>query len=65
MNQFDERKGAFTSWSTRIAINTAINEGKKRARHQSVEQEVHVPVEPERHSGHGPRRPRQHTQGHA
>ena len=47
MNQFDERKGAFKSWSTRIAINTAINEGKKHARHQSVEQEVHVPVEPD------------------
>ena len=46
MNQFDERKGAFTSWSTRIAINTAINEGKKRARHQGVDLEVHIPVEP-------------------
>lgn len=46
MNQFDESKGAFKSWSTRIAINMAINEGKKRARHQGVDQEVHVPVEP-------------------
>ena len=47
MNQFDERKGAFTSWSTRIAINTAINEGKKRARHEVAGHEVDVPVAPD------------------
>ena len=47
MNQFDARKGAFTSWSTRVAINTAINEGKKRARHPNTNHEVHVPVDPD------------------
>lgn len=44
--QFDPTRGSFMNWSIRIAINTAINEGKKRARHRVTEHEVSVPIEP-------------------
>ena len=45
MEQFDQTRGSFMNWSTRIAINTAINEGKKRARHRVADHEVSVPIE--------------------
>ena len=45
MEQFDQNRGSFRNWSTRIAINTAINEGKKRARHRVADHEVSVPIE--------------------
>ena len=45
MEQFDQNRGSFMNWSTRIAINTAINEGKKRARHRVADHEVSVPIE--------------------
>lgn len=47
INQFDKTKGSFTSWSKRIAINTAINEGKKRMRHKIMEHDLPVPIEPD------------------
>ena len=47
INQFDKEKGSFTSWSKRIAINTAINEGKKRIRHRVIDHEVSAPIEPD------------------
>ena len=45
--QFDKTKGSFTNWSKRIAINTAINEGKKRMRHRVIDHDVPVPIEPD------------------
>ena len=45
MEQFDQNRGSFMNWSTRIAINTAINEGKKRARRRVADHEVSVPIE--------------------
>lgn len=47
INQFDKKKGSFTSWSKRIAINTAINEGKKRMRHRVIDHDVSAPIEPD------------------
>lgn len=46
-NQFDKTKGSFTNWSKRIAINTAINEGKKRMRHRVMDHDASVPIEPD------------------
>jgi RNA polymerase sigma-70 factor (ECF subfamily) len=45
--QYDKTKGSFTNWSKRIAINTAINEGKKRMRHRVIDHDVSVPIEPD------------------
>ena len=47
MEQFDQTRGSFMNWSTRIAINTAINEGKKRMRHKIMEHDLSVPIEPD------------------
>lgn len=45
--QFDKTKGSFTNWSKRIAINTAINEGKKRMRHRVMDHGVSVAIQPD------------------
>jgi len=45
--QFDKTKGSFTNWSKRIAINTAINEGKKRMRHRVIDHDASIPIEPD------------------
>ena len=48
MNSFDENRGSFKNWTIRIAINTAINEGKKRVKHRGVDRgDVHLPVQPD------------------
>jgi RNA polymerase sigma-70 factor (ECF subfamily) len=42
LHQFDERKGKVQTWATKIAVNTAITQGKKDSKRKSLFEASHT-----------------------